>query len=224
MRIRAFCFRALELRDHVLVMEDRSRDQMRKVRDEQRVMRQRVARDVAPVGVDQKRDLRESVEGNADRQQDVRVIPVENIALRLAARKPAYLKMPSTSKIAGDADREHRKARRGAQFPGDQQIADAVIERDRTGQQRHELPVAEGVEGERGQRQPDHRGEIAEPAQREIAKQNDRQEQENEGVGIEEHQAFLSRSEKPNHTPRSPTTPRLRRRAGLLEIVAIDPI
>ena len=71
MRIRPLGFRALELRDHVLVVQDRSRDQMREIGDEQRVMRQRVARDLAPVGIDQKSDLGESVERNADRQQDV---------------------------------------------------------------------------------------------------------------------------------------------------------
>ena len=71
MRIGALCRRALELRDHVLVVQDRPRDQMRKIGDEQRVMRQRVARDIAPVGIDQERDLGEGVEGDADRQQDV---------------------------------------------------------------------------------------------------------------------------------------------------------
>jgi hypothetical protein len=68
MRIGALCRRALELRDHVLVVQDRARDQVREVSHEQCVMRQRVAGDVAPVGIDQKRDLGEGVEGDADRQ------------------------------------------------------------------------------------------------------------------------------------------------------------
>ena len=71
MRIGALGLRALELRDHVLVVQDRPGDQMREIGDEQRVMRQRVARDLAPVGIDQKRDLGEGVEGDADRQHDV---------------------------------------------------------------------------------------------------------------------------------------------------------
>ena len=99
MRIRALGLRALELRDHLLVVQDRPGDQMREIGDEQRVMRQRVARDLASVGIDQERDLGEGVEGDADRQQDVdRRRPVENIASKLATRKPAYLKMPSTSR------------------------------------------------------------------------------------------------------------------------------
>ena len=48
MRIGPLGLRALELRDHVLVVQDRPRDQMREISDEQRVMRQRVARDLAP--------------------------------------------------------------------------------------------------------------------------------------------------------------------------------
>ena len=73
-------------------------------------------------------------------------------------------------------------------------------------QQRHELPAAERIEDQRGQRQPDHRGQMAAAAEREIAEQDDRQEQEDEGVGIEEHQAFPGGAEKPNHTTRRPTS------------------
>ncbi|WP_338305011.1 dihydroxy-acid dehydratase, partial [Bradyrhizobium ottawaense] len=65
----------------------------------------------------------------------------------------------------------------------DIEAADAVIEGDRQQQQRHELPVADGVKGERGQRQPDHRGEIAAPPEPEIAGQHDGQEQQDERVG-----------------------------------------
>ena len=62
MRIRPSCGRALKLRDHVLVVKDGPRDQMRKIGDEQRVMRQRVTRDIAPVSIDQERNLGEGVE------------------------------------------------------------------------------------------------------------------------------------------------------------------
>ena len=43
---------------------------------------------------------------------------------------------------------------------------------------------------------------MAAAAEREIPEQNDRQEQENERIGIEEHQAFPGGAEKPNHTTR----------------------
>ncbi len=60
MRIGTLGVRALELRDDVLVMQDRARDQMREIGDEQRVMRQCVAGDIAAVGIDQERDLGEA--------------------------------------------------------------------------------------------------------------------------------------------------------------------
>ena len=72
MRIRPLRLAAFELRDHILVVKDRPRDQMREIGDEQRIMRQPVMRDLAPVGIDQERDLGEGVEGNSDREQDVR--------------------------------------------------------------------------------------------------------------------------------------------------------
>ena len=56
MRIGPLGLRALELRDHVAVMQDRAGNQMREIRHEQRIMRQRVARHVAPEGIDQERD------------------------------------------------------------------------------------------------------------------------------------------------------------------------
>jgi hypothetical protein len=62
MRIGAFGFFTLELRNHILVMQDRSRDQMREVGDEESVMRQRVTRDIAAIGVDQECNLGEGVE------------------------------------------------------------------------------------------------------------------------------------------------------------------
>jgi hypothetical protein len=82
------------------------------------------------------------------------------------------------------------------QLPRDQQIADEIIERDGSDEQQHELPIAKGVKGQRRQRQPDHRRQIAEPAESEIAEQNRRQKQENERIGIEEHRAFLKERPK----------------------------
>jgi hypothetical protein len=68
------------------------------------------------------------------------------------------------------------------------------------------LPIADGIKDQRRQCQPDHRRQIADAAQREIAGQGDRQEQEDKQIGIEEHQAFLKRIQKPNHTTWPSTT------------------
>jgi hypothetical protein len=61
MHVRALRFGAIELRDHIPVVKDWSRDQIRKVADEQHIMRQRVVRDVASIGLDQERDLGKGV-------------------------------------------------------------------------------------------------------------------------------------------------------------------
>src|SRR5579883_452118 len=71
MRIWPLRIGGLKLRDHVAVVQDRSRDQVRKVSDEQRIMRQRVSCDLAAIGVDQKGNLGEGVKGYPDGKQDV---------------------------------------------------------------------------------------------------------------------------------------------------------
>ena len=111
-------------------------------------MRQRVARDIAPIGIDQERDLGEGVEGDADRQQDVDDEMGCKQRIEIGGKEPGIFEDAEHQQIAGDAGREHGKAQRGAQFPLDQEIADGVIERDRGQQQQHELPVAEGIKGQ----------------------------------------------------------------------------
>ena len=57
--------------------------------------------------------------------------PVANIALRLSGDKAGIFEDAEQQQIAGDANREHGKAQTGVQFARDQEIADAIIERDR---------------------------------------------------------------------------------------------
>ena len=57
-------------------MQDRPRDQVRKISDEQHVMHEVVFLDLALIGVHQKGDLGKGKEGNAQRQDDVSQIPV----------------------------------------------------------------------------------------------------------------------------------------------------
>jgi hypothetical protein len=61
----------LELWDHVPVVQDRPRNQMREIGDEKGVMRPGIMRDLSAVGIDQEGDLGEGVKGNSDRKQDV---------------------------------------------------------------------------------------------------------------------------------------------------------
>src|ERR1700730_3892149 len=85
----------------------------------------------------------------------------------------------------------------------DQQKADEVVEGDRRQQQKYELPVAHRVEHQRRQRQPYHASQITAPAEHKIADQGDRQEHENELIGVEEHKSLSGAAwkAKPTNPP-----------------------
>ncbi len=131
MRIRPFCLGALELRDHILVVQDRPGDQMRKVCDEQRIMRQPVMRDLAAIGVDQECDLGEGVERNSDRKQDLDHVVGCKDRIVIGGEKTGIFEDAEHHKIARDPKRQDRQSQDGAQAPGDQQPANEVIERNR---------------------------------------------------------------------------------------------
>ena len=112
MRIRPLGLGTLELRDHVLVVKDRPGDQMRKISDEQRVMRQGVARNIAAESIDQKGDLGEGVERNADRQQDVDGDPGRKQRVEIGGEEAGIFEDAEHDEIAGDANGERGKSRR----------------------------------------------------------------------------------------------------------------
>ena len=130
------------------MMQDGAGDQMRKIGDEQRVMRQRIARDIAPEGIDQECDLRKSVEGDADRQHDVDDEVSGQDSIEIGGKEAGIFEDAEHQQIAGNTGRKHGIAHRRAQLPFDQEVADPIIERDRRQQQQHKLPVAERIKGQ----------------------------------------------------------------------------
>src|SRR5258708_20690607 len=128
-------------------MQDRARDQVRKISHKQRVMRQRIARDMAPVGIDKERDLGEGIEGNADRKNDVDGDGGREQRVEIGGEEAGILEYAEQQQVAADADGQRRKPPFGAHFLLDQEIADRVIEGDRRGEQRYESPAAERVKG-----------------------------------------------------------------------------
>jgi hypothetical protein len=190
MRIGVLGLAPLELRDHLLVVQDRTRDQVRKVRHEQRIMRQCIARDIAAIGIDQEGDLRERIEGDTDRQENGDGDAGGEDGIQVYSNEACIFEDAEQDEIAGDTESQHQSARARPELPHDQEQPDDKVERDRRDQKRNELPVAEGIEGERCQRQPRHWRDITAPAECEIAEQDHRQKQENERIGIEEHQVF----------------------------------
>ena len=187
MRIRPLGFRALKLRNHVLVVQDRSRDQMREISDEQRVVRQRISGDLAPVGVHQEGDLGKRVKRYSDRKQNVDGQAAVKHRIEVRGKEACIFEKPEHQKVAADPDPENGYFCGRTQAAFDQGQTDRIIVGDRDQQQRHELPMARCVEGKRSQRQPNHRRQLAHPAQDEIAGQDKRQEQENKSIGVEQH-------------------------------------
>ena len=73
-------------------------------------MRQSVVRDLAAIGIHQEGDLREGEEGNADRQQDVDRQIGGKQRIEIGGEKAGIFEIAEHQEIAGDAEREHRKA------------------------------------------------------------------------------------------------------------------
>ena len=67
----------LELRHHLLVVEDRPGDQVGEVGDEQAVIDRIVLLGLAAVSVDQEGDLGEGVERDPDRQEDAQRLEID---------------------------------------------------------------------------------------------------------------------------------------------------
>lgn len=189
MRIRKLALLPIELRDHVLVMENRSCDQMREIGHEQRVVRQRIGRDLPAVSVHQERNLGERVEGDADRQQDMDREMRAGQRIDVLGDEAGIFEDAEHEEIADDTKSERRLSVRRRELRQDEEMADAIVEGDRDQQQGQEWPAAGGVKSERGRRQPDHRRQIAAPPEPEVASQHGRQEQQDERIGIEQHQA-----------------------------------
>ena len=116
---------ARELIGDVAVADDRSGDQLRKQQQvERRVHRALLRGRVAPRDVDDVRDRVEGEERDADRQQHARDrrsagrAPQPSSALTLSAKKLAYLKMPSTTRLTVTANASRRAAPRPGRADG----------------------------------------------------------------------------------------------------------
>ena len=109
-----------ELIGDVAVADDRAGDQLREEQQvERRVDRALLRRRVAAVDVDDVRDRVEGEERDADRQQHarhderLRRASASSSALTLSAKKFAYLKTPSTTRLTATATARRRVARAG---------------------------------------------------------------------------------------------------------------
>src|SRR5262249_15258698 len=181
--IEAEIFLEVELRHDLLVMVDRTSNEMREKRDEKRIVEWLVLARLATVGVDQKRDLRECEKRDADRQIDIRLRQGDaGHRVEGLDQKPGIFEVPEQQQIAADTDCQKDAILASQQHPTDEEI-----EGNRREDQRQEpIGVVEAVKYERGGNQP-HHGEhlLAEPSQQKKDRQDDRQKYEYELSGVE---------------------------------------
>lgn len=121
-RIGAFRLFLFELRNHVLVVKDRSGDQMRKIGDEQGVVGQPIARDLAAIGVHQKRDLGDAVKGNPDRKQNVHGQLGRDQCIQIGGKEAGIFEIAEHKQVAGHAGGQRRKTRPSSALPGSTEI------------------------------------------------------------------------------------------------------
>jgi len=198
-----------ELRHDFAIVQDRSGDQMRKERHEQRVIQHRtVSRQPLPA-IDQVADLGEGEEADPKRQRRRR----EDNAER--AQNPGQIfAVGKRREVGRDPARQHgalhaRSRRRRTNQPGNGEIAG-----NRGQQHRQVRRVPPAVEDQRGGNQPASRNRPTEPAGGEKPGQRDRQEPQHERVRVEQHAAASRRhGVKRRRAPALPqSAPRIPRR------------
>ena len=213
--------RGHELRDHLLMVDDRPRDEMRENRHKLQIGKQRTVPRLAAVGIDEIRGLRERIEGNAERQHDLRqaerLFPEQRVErakekIRIfeiteqghipcdAEEKPELLAAQQRRlRRAGRAGTRRLPALRQRRGNARRKLLDLpphqIVEENRGQQQRHIAHVPVAVEKERRQHEPGRRRGFWRPApEQEEPCNRHRQEEKNKRKGIEKHEStrFLS--------------------------------
>ena len=194
--VEALVRRGGELRHHLAMMEDGSRQQVREEADEEAVVDERRFAHEALAGVDQISDLGESKEADAKGKNDMRQQPVRTEHdVRVGNKEVGVLEITQQRQIGDHAGRQQRARRDGRQrrhrragtLPGSrhalQRGADDEIEDDAPQEQRHETPAPPAIEEQRRDEQPQNARASRPPAvQREINEAGRGQEREQECV------------------------------------------
>ena len=172
------------------MVQDRPRDQVREVGDEERVVHEVVLAHLALGRVDQIGDLGKRVERDAERQDDLADRPVgaEGV-VEIVDEEVGVLEIAQQQQIERDA--EHEQALRPPRLPRPQEAldpgADVEVDEDREREQQDVLRAPPAVEEERSEREPRGGGPVALPREREEDEERDREEPQDEGVGVEQH-------------------------------------
>src|ERR1700761_1546976 len=93
------------------MMQDRSRDQMREIRDEQRVLNELWLGQLALIGIDQEGDLRKGEKRNAERQFDLHQADIGKLQpIDRVDEQVEIFERKKTGEVACNSDRGDRTA------------------------------------------------------------------------------------------------------------------
>ncbi len=170
-------------------MDDWSRHQMGKIRDEQAVAREVALALAVPVDVGQERDLGESIEGDADRQRDVDVTRCEvKQRGQVIQREVGVFEEGEQPEIEHQRENEHCLAARCCEIEVDQCPTGQVVDQDRDRQDRRLGRIAPGIEHHRADQQDRQQQLSQAESEREMkCGQDDREEPEEKFSGDEKH-------------------------------------
>lgn len=181
---------SIELRHHLLVMEDRTGEQMGEEGDEERVVEQVALLNQTFIGIDQERNLGDGKETDPERQDDPQQRQLATGDKIHRPDKEVHVLEPAEEEDIGcqaeDQDRASRHPHLPATVIFDENPADGVVEEDRAEDQRHIFGVPPTVKEQGGEQQPGT-GRNAEtlPQQQKIDDQRYRQEEKDEFIGTE---------------------------------------
>jgi len=172
----------LELLDDLVMADDRSGDKVREQHHPQCIVGEAVARRRAAPEIDQIGDLLEGEEADAERQHDAERLVLEpQQRLDASHREVGVLEDAEQQQIG-----RHARGHHPAQGQARRQPRQQPVDGDRPDQQRHQPPVPVAVEDQRGR---DHgpAPRLGVGGQDVIGGERQRQERQQEGLGMEQH-------------------------------------
>ncbi len=198
--LHAVCGGQSELRHHLAVMQHRSGDQMRKIRDEQCVMHEVALANLAFVAIHEKCDLGEGEERDADGQNDIERADLRGRdgmqrEIDVVDEEVRVLEVGEYAEVETDGRREPPATRAGNARIGQRRRAhrrrelepEPVIDADGRDEQRYRRDAPVAVKDERGERQPRARKRAAPAGDEKECHEGHGKKAQQERVRIEQH-------------------------------------
>ena len=214
--VRMPVFGIRELRDDLAVQHDGAGDQLGEEGDEERVIHEVIARHGVPVAVDDVGELLEGEEGDAQGQRQPVQREVSAQGVQVFAEEVVVFEPEEHAQVPGQAQ-QHQGQTPRLLLRAEHELAQRVVEQDAPGDDRDIGGIVPSVEHEGREDQEELVGadSFRQPAQQEIDRQHQRQEGQDEHIGIEQHtgaplsvrDGFISARRSPASIRRRPPDP-----------------